>query len=70
MDAAAIYDWNRPAQFRRLVRPGVTFLDETLRDGIQNPSVRDPSTAEKLALLHMMAGIGVHAPSPHPPSLS
>ena len=61
MDAAAVYDWNRATQHRRLVRPGVTFLDETLRDGIQNPSVRDPSTAEKLALLHMMSGMGMHA---------
>lgn len=61
MAAAAIYDWNRAGGRRRLLHAGVTFLDETLRDGIQNPSVRDPSSAEKLGLVHLMAQMGVHA---------
>jgi 2-isopropylmalate synthase len=55
------FDWNRTAEGVRLLRPGVTLLDETLRDGLQNPSVADPSTGEKIALLHCMEGLGVHA---------
>ena len=46
--AELIYDWNSP-QPRGPLSPlrrhrKVTFFDETLRDGIQSPSVRDPST--------------------------
>ena len=36
-------------------------LDETLRDGLQNPSVRDPSIAEKRAILHLMEDLGIDA---------
>ena len=41
-----IYDWN---EVGRRHRPfgAVEFFDETLRDGLQNPSVRDPSIEEK-----------------------
>lgn len=37
--------------------------DESLRDGLQSPSVRDPSLPQKLEMLHAMAGIGVDAAS-------
>ena len=33
--------------------------DETLRDGLQNPSVRDPSIAEKIEILHLMEALGI-----------
>jgi len=33
--------------------------DETLRDGLQSPSVRDPSIAEKLQILHLMEELGI-----------
>jgi 2-isopropylmalate synthase len=33
--------------------------DETLRDGLQNPSVRDPSIAEKIEILHCMESLGI-----------
>src|SRR6202047_1492157 len=33
--------------------------DETLRDGLQNPSVRDPSTGEKIEILHLMEDLGI-----------
>ena len=56
----AAFDWNRVDPPRRWLRPGVTFLDETLRDGIQNPSVTDPQTEDKLALIHCMDRIGIH----------
>ncbi len=33
--------------------------DETLRDGLQSPSVRDPSIAEKIEILHLMEALGI-----------
>jgi 2-isopropylmalate synthase len=39
----------------------VEFFDETLRDGLQNPSVKDPSIEEKLELIHLMDSLGIHA---------
>lgn len=57
----AAFDWNRVDPPRRWLRPGVTFLDETLRDGIQNPSVTDPQTQDKLELIHCMDRVGIHA---------
>lgn len=44
----------------KLLRPGVTFQDETLRDGIQNPSVVDPRIEDKLELIHLMDQLGIH----------
>ena len=35
--------------------------DETLRDGLQNPSVRDPSIAEKIEILHLMEALGIES---------
>jgi 2-isopropylmalate synthase len=55
-----IYDWNEVGRKGRLIPKGVSFLDETLRDGLQNPSVADPNIEAKLRLLHLMARIGIH----------
>jgi 2-isopropylmalate synthase len=55
------FDWNHTDDGVRLLRPGATLLDETLRDGLQNPSVTDPSIDEKIVLLHCMAKLGIHA---------
>ena len=33
--------------------------DETLRDGLQSPSVRDPSIPEKIEILHLMEALGI-----------
>ncbi|HSL84656.1 MAG TPA: LeuA family protein [Thermoanaerobaculia bacterium] len=55
-----IHDWNT-AQGGD-VRPGrgkVELDDETLRDGLQSPSVRSPSIEEKLEILHRIAALGV-----------
>jgi len=56
-----IYDWNRalPAEFLR-VRP-VLLNDETLRDGLQSPSVRDPSIEQKIEILHLMESLGINS---------
>jgi len=55
------FDWNRANGSVRLMGQGVTLLDETLRDGLQNPSVNDPPLAEKIAILHCMEELGIHA---------
>ena len=55
-----IFDWNEVARSGRLIPKGVTFFDETLRDGLQNPSVTDPKIEDKLELLHLMNDIGIH----------
>lgn len=53
-----IHDWNRPEQpCTPLRRP--LLQDETLRDGLQSPSVRDPEIAAKRDLLHRLARLGV-----------
>jgi len=55
-----IYDWNvgedpPPRPPRR-----VQVVDETLRDGLQSPSVTDPSIEDKIQALHFQARLGVH----------
>jgi len=57
---AFVFDWNEVNRKGRLTPKNVTFFDETLRDGLQNPSVRDPSIGEKLEILHLMNDLGVH----------
>jgi 2-isopropylmalate synthase len=56
-----IYDWNQvhPASLRPL--GPVLLNDETLRDGLQSPSVRDPSIQEKIEILHLMEALGIHS---------
>ena len=39
----------------------VLLNDETLRDGLQSPSVRDPSIKEKIPILHLMETLGIHS---------
>ena len=57
-----IHDWNvadggemRPARGR------VELNDETLRDGLQSPSVRSPAIADKVRILHEMVALGIDA---------
>jgi 2-isopropylmalate synthase len=51
-----IYDWNRADT----PKPSVVMLDdETLRDGLQSPSVRCPTIDEKLRILHLIDGLGI-----------
>jgi 2-isopropylmalate synthase len=58
--AELIYDWNKiHAESLRPAGP-VLLDDETLRDGLQSPSVRDPSIAEKLEILHLMEVLGIN----------
>ncbi len=56
-----IYDWNRihPASLRPMGH--VLLNDETLRDGLQSPSVRDPSIQGKIQILHLMETLGINS---------
>src|SRR3989454_1096578 len=56
-----IYDWNRAGPAFDWSRARVDLNDETLRDGLQSPSVRDPSLEVKKRLLHLMADLGIVA---------
>jgi len=54
-----IHDWNLVSP--PLIPPGTRVLlnDETLRDGLQNPSVHDPAIEEKIRILHLMEALGI-----------
>jgi 2-isopropylmalate synthase len=54
-----IYDWNLAGHVP--IPPGTQVLvnDETLRDGLQNPSIHDPTIEEKIEILHLMEGLGI-----------
>jgi 2-isopropylmalate synthase len=55
-----IHDWNcAEGCFDYSTRRGVQLNDETLRDGLQSPSVTDPSIEDKVRLLHLMAELGI-----------
>jgi len=54
-----INDWNGTPAIPGGRRP--QLYDETLRDGLQSPSVRDPEIAQKRDLLHRLAGLGIDA---------
>src|SRR5687768_16323426 len=51
-----IHDWNRTDTPKP---PTVLLDDETLRDGLQSPSVRCPSIDEKLRILHLIDRLGI-----------
>jgi 2-isopropylmalate synthase len=56
-----IYDWNIAGTGYPHRHVPIEFDDETLRDGLQSPSVRDPSIGRKIELLHLMAQLGIHS---------
>ncbi|MEO5987905.1 MAG: LeuA family protein [Candidatus Eisenbacteria bacterium] len=67
-----IHDWNEAGE--RWEKPPfkIQFDDETLRDGLQSPSVKSPSIDRKIELLHLMdrlrldtADIGLPGAGPH-----
>jgi 2-isopropylmalate synthase len=58
-ESQLIYDWNEVDRRGRILPDNATFYDETLRDGLQNPSVIDPPIADKLAILHLMDDLGI-----------
>jgi len=54
-----IYDWNHDTVAGRPDRPVAMLDDETLRDGLQSPSVRTPTIDEKIGILHHMNALGI-----------
>ena len=60
-ESELIYDWNRADAPFDWATARVDLNDETLRDGLQSPSVRDPDLDAKRRLLHLMADLGIVA---------
>src|SRR6187549_1260162 len=59
-DSELIYDWNSVEKVASLSpRRRIQFLDETLRDGIQSPSVVDPAIDDKLRLIDLANDLGI-----------
>ena len=56
-----LYDWNKIGEAEINAPSTVEIDDETLRDGLQSPSVRQPGLGEKIEILHYMEAIGIHA---------
>ena len=61
-ESELIFDWNRDGG--EDLRPGrgtVELDDETLRDGLQSPSVISPPIEDKVRILHLMAELGIES---------
>ena len=54
-----VYDWNNIEPSIRAPNRDITFDDETLRDGLQSPSVCEPTVEKKIELLHLMDALGI-----------
>jgi isopropylmalate/homocitrate/citramalate synthase len=54
-----IYDWNLAGNAPIPAGTRVMVDDETLRDGLQNPSIHDPTIEEKIEILHLMEALGI-----------
>jgi len=57
--AELIYDWNKFDPTLRKPDRHIGFDDETLRDGIQSPSVVEPSIDDKLRLVDLANDLGI-----------
>ena len=55
-----IYDWNEKDRRGPIFRKKPRFVDETIRDGLQSPSVRDPTIEQKMELIRLMERMGIH----------
>ena len=54
-----VYDWNKVAPTVIAPNRHIGFDDETLRDGLQSPSVCEPPVDKKIELLHLMDALGI-----------
>ena len=57
--AELIYDWNKVDPVLHKPDRHIGFDDETLRDGLQSPSVCEPPVEKKIELLHLMDALGI-----------
>lgn len=55
-----VYDWNEKHHRTTLSGRQYEFYDETLRDGIQGPSVVDPPIEDKIRILELADAVGIH----------
>ena len=60
MQPGLIYDWNNIPGPEVKPRGPILLNDESLRDGLQSPSVRDPAIPEKIEILHLMESLGIN----------
>jgi 2-isopropylmalate synthase len=56
-----IHDWNQPAEGKPAMPRAVMLDDETLRDGLQSPSVIDPPIEAKKEILHLQDALKIEA---------
>ncbi|MBI5347876.1 MAG: 2-isopropylmalate synthase, partial [Chloroflexi bacterium] len=56
-----IYDWNMKGALPAYPKKKIMIVDETLRDGLQSPSVTHPSIQDKVYLLYLMRCLEVDA---------
>jgi len=56
-----IYDWNKNHPPGLKPSGPILLNDESLRDGLQSPSVRDPSIPEKIEILHLIEALGINS---------
>lgn len=54
-----VYDWNNIEPTIHAPNRHIGLDDETLRDGLQSPSVCEPSVERKIELLHLMDALGI-----------
>ena len=54
-----IFDWNLAGTVPIPKGTQVLVNDETLRDGLQNPSIHDPTIEDKIEILHLMEALGI-----------
>jgi 2-isopropylmalate synthase len=55
-----IYDWNSVSGGQFQPNQAVLLNDESLRDGLQSPSVKDPAIEDKIRILHLMEQLGIN----------
>ncbi len=55
-----LYDWNVRGPAVSPPMRKVRYFDETLRDGVQCPSVTDPPIEAKMEMVRLLSGLGVH----------
>lgn len=56
-----IHDWNLLDSSRSITNKPVDLFDESLRDGLQSPSVADPDIEDKLRIIQLMSDLGIAA---------
>ena len=56
-----IHDWNQGGLVDLKGVVHIEFDDETLRDGLQPPSVPEPTSEHKSQILHRMGDLGIQA---------